>query len=86
MNILTLSILYIFRFIPLCVPDFYLPKYNTHNMTYIEFYGGYPKAWKKKVLKNRLYKAHKIPYIFITPAELRDLQENLVGELGKIIN
>jgi len=67
----------------ICVPDFYLPKYNTHNMTYIEFYGGHPKAWKKKVMKNKLYKKHKIPCIFITPAELRDLRYYLLGELGR---
>ena len=32
----------------ICVPDFYLPKIKT----YIEYYGGYPGSWKKKVLKN----------------------------------
>ena len=53
----------------ICVPDFYLPKYKM----YIEFYGGHPKSWKKKVMKNKLYKKHKIPCIFITPAELRNL-------------
>jgi len=63
----------------ICVPDFYLPKYKI----YIEFYGGHPKAWKKKVMKNKLYKNHKIPCIFITPAELRDLNYYLMGELGK---
>ena len=61
----------------ICVPDFYLPRYKV----YIEFYGGYPAAWKKKVLKNRLYKSHKIPCIFITPGELRDLKKYLLGEL-----
>ena len=59
----------------ICVPDFWLPHYKT----YIEFYGGHPKAWKKKVLKNKLYKKHKIPCIFITPAELRDLEYYLGG-------
>jgi hypothetical protein len=63
----------------ICVPDFYLPKYKT----YIEFYGGHPKAWKKKVLKNRLYKKYRIPCIFITPAELRDLNNYLIEELKK---
>ena len=53
----------------ICVPDFYLPKFKI----YIEFYGGHPKSWKKKVMKNKLYKKYKIPCIFITPAELRDL-------------
>ena len=63
----------------ICVPDFYLPQYKI----YVEFYGGHPKAWKKKVLKNKLYKKHKIPCIFITPGELGDLGKYLVGELGK---
>ena len=61
----------------ICIPDFWLPTFKI----YIEFYGGYPKAWKKKVMKNRLYKAHKIPCIFITPSELRDLNYYLIGEL-----
>ncbi len=63
----------------ICVPDFYLPKYKM----YVEFYGGHPMAWKKKVLKNKLYKRHKVPCIFITPAELRNLKYYLLGELGK---
>ena len=62
----------------ICVPDFWLPKFKM----YIEFYGGHPKAWKKKVMKNKLYKKHKIPCIFITPAELRDLEYYLKRELG----
>jgi len=63
----------------ICVPDFYLPQYKI----YIEFYGGHPKAWKKKVMKNMLYKKHKISCIFITPSELRDLDKYLLGELGE---
>lgn len=63
----------------ICIPDFYLPSLKI----YIEFYGGYPKSWKKKVMKNKLYKKHKIPCIFITPAELRDLDYYLIGELRK---
>jgi len=63
----------------ICVPDFYLPS----SKIYIEFYGGYPAAWKKKVMKNKLYKKYKIPCIFITPAELRDLDYYLKGELEK---
>jgi len=62
----------------ICVPDFYLPEFKT----YIEFYGGHPKAWKKKVLKNRLYRKHKISCIFITPGELGDLGKYLIGELN----
>ncbi len=63
----------------ICVPDFYLPHYKT----YIEFYGGFPAAWKKKVLKNRLYTKHKIKCIFITPGELRDLRKYLMREVKK---
>jgi hypothetical protein len=63
----------------ICVPDFYLPS----SKTYIEFYGGFPKAWKKKVMKNKLYKKHKIKCVFITPAELRNLEYYLENELKK---
>jgi len=63
----------------ICIPDFYLPS----SKVYIEFYGGFPRAWKKKVIKNRIYRKHKIPCIFITPAELRDLNYYLLGKLKK---
>jgi hypothetical protein len=63
----------------ICVPDFYLPS----DKIYIEYYGGFPKSWKKKVMKNKLYKKYKIPCVFITPRELRDLGYYLVGELRK---
>lgn len=52
-----------------CVPDFYLPDYDT----YIEFYGGYPGSYKKKVIKNKIYKKYKIKVISITPSELDKL-------------
>jgi len=61
----------------ICIPDFYLPKFKT----YIEFYGGYPAAWKKKVMKNKLYEKYKIPCIFITPAELRNLDYYLIDKI-----
>ena len=63
----------------ICIPDFWLPE----SKIYIEFYGGHPKSWKKKVLKNKLYKKYKIKCVFITPAELRDLEYYLVGELKR---
>ncbi len=63
----------------ICVPDFYLPRFRM----YIEFYGGFPSAWKKKVMKNKLYKTHNIPCIFITPTELRDLNNYLLEELER---
>jgi len=55
----------------ICVPDFWLPK----SKVYVEFYGGYPGAWKRKVEKNKVYKRHKVHCIFITPAELMDLKK-----------
>jgi len=64
----------------ICIPDFYLPRYKC----FIEFYGGHPKAWKRKVKKNILYKKYKIPYIAITPAELNNLDYFLVKEAEKI--
>lgn len=60
----------------ICNPDFYIPSLNI----FIEFYGGYPTAWKKKVLKNKIYKAHKIPVLGITPAELKDLDYYLLKQ------
>jgi len=60
----------------ICTPDFYIPQWNI----FIEFYGGYPAAWKKKVLKNKLYKAHKIPVLAITPAELEDMDYFLMKQ------
>lgn len=54
-----------------CTPDFWLPKFKT----YIEFYGGYPGSWKKKVIKNKLYKKYNLKVIGITPSELRELRE-----------
>lgn len=60
-----------------CVPDFYLPEYKT----YIEYYGGYPSSRNKKILKNKLYKKHKIKCIFITPSELYDLDMEILGKI-----
>lgn len=64
----------------ICIPDFYLPQENI----FIEFYGGHPKSWKRKVKKNKLYKKYKIPCIFITPAELNNLNYYLLKEAEKI--
>ena len=55
----------------MCIPDFYLPK----QKVYIEFYGGNPHAWKKKVKKKKIYAKYHTPVIAITPAELNDLRE-----------
>ncbi|MFH1500928.1 MAG: hypothetical protein ABIE22_03190, partial [archaeon] len=63
----------------LCTPDFYLPKYNV----FIEYYGGHPKSRKKKIIKNKLYKKYKIPCIFITPTELRNLERFLIKDAEK---
>ncbi|MFH1500428.1 MAG: hypothetical protein ABIE22_00600 [archaeon] len=64
----------------LCTPDFYLEEQNV----FIEYYGGHPKAWKKKVEKNKLYSKFKIPCIFITPAELRDLDKYLIRDAERV--
>ena len=66
----------------LCTPDFYMPKFNI----FIEYYGGHPKSRKKKIIKNRIYKKHKIPFIAITPSELRDLDKHLLGDAEKLRN
>jgi hypothetical protein len=63
----------------ICIPDFWLPKFKV----YIEFYGGFPQAWKKKVMKNKLYRKHKIKCVFITPRELRNLEYYLGREVGR---
>jgi len=62
------------------VPDFYLKRFNV----FVEFYGGHPKAWKSKVKKNKLYKKYKIPVIFITPAELDNLDYYLLKDAGRM--
>lgn len=53
----------------ICTPDFYLEKENM----FIEYYGGYPGSYKKKVIKNKLYKKYSIPVLAIQPYELRNL-------------
>ena len=63
-----------------CTPDFYLPEHKV----YIEFYGGYPGSWKKKVIKNRLYKKFKIPYITVTPSDLKELKELAFCKKGNV--
>ena len=64
----------------ICTPDFYIPSWNI----FVEFYGGYPLAWKKKVLKNKLYPAHSIPVLGITPAELKNLDYFLLKQGEKL--
>lgn len=61
-------------------PDFYLPEHKI----LIEFYGGYPFAWVKKVIKGADYSALKIPVIAITPAELKNLNYYLLDEISKL--
>lgn len=60
----------------ICTPDFYIPSLNI----FVEFYGGYPQAWKKKVLKNKIYSLHHIPVLGITPAELENLDYYLLRQ------
>jgi len=66
----------------ICTPDFYIPEWNI----FVEFYGGYPKAWKKKVLKNKIYSKHKIPVLAITPAELENLGYFLLKQGKQLSN
>lgn len=66
----------------ICIPDFYIPQFNL----FIEFYGGHPKSWKRKVEKNKIYKKYKIPCIFLTPAELNNLDYYLLKEAKKLHN
>ena len=66
----------------ICTPDFFLPKFNI----FIEFYGGHPAAWKKKVLKNKIYSLYKIPVLSLTPAELSDLNYYLLKDADKLSN
>jgi hypothetical protein len=51
----------------ICTPDWYVKGW------FIEYYGGHPKSYKKKIIKNKLYKKYNIPVIAIQPYELRDL-------------
>lgn len=62
------------------VPDFYLKRFNV----FVEFYGGHYKAWKSKVKKNKLYRRYKIPVIFITPAELSNLDYSLLKDAERM--
>jgi hypothetical protein len=60
----------------ICTPDFYIKQWNI----FIEFYGGHPNSYKKKVLKNKIYKSHHIPVIAITPSELENLDYYLLKQ------
>ena len=70
------------------VPDFF-PKGSFAGKRIgnilIEFYGGFPKAWKTKVKKNILYKKYHVPVMIITPAELREENhDNLLREMVRL--
>lgn len=62
------------------IPDFWLPRYNC----FIEFYGQHPAAHKTKLEKYKDYRRFRIPCVFITPSELKDLSHYLTGELKKV--
>jgi len=62
------------------IPDFWLPAYNC----FIEFFGQHPKAQKTKMEKYKDYRKFKIPCVFITPSELKDLGHYLESELKKV--
>ena len=63
----------------ICVPDFFLTDYEV----YIEYYGGFPGSWKKKVIKNKLYRKYSVPVIAVTPAELKNLDAAILWELRR---
>jgi len=42
---------------------------------------GFPGSRNKKILKNKLYKKHRIKCVFITPSELN----NLEMEIGRVL-
>jgi len=60
-----------------CVPDFYLPEYNT----FIEVYGQHPDAEKKKRIKIKVYKKYKIPVVSLTPSMFRDLNYFIISKI-----
>ncbi|MFH0831730.1 MAG: hypothetical protein V1886_02580 [archaeon] len=62
------------------IPDVYLRKIKV----IVEIYGGHPKAWKRKVEKNKDYRKAKIPLISITPAELLNLDYCLLKQAIKL--
>lgn len=62
------------------IPDVYLRKVNI----IVEIYGGHPRAWKRKVKKNRDYIKAKIPVISITPSEIYNLNYCLLKQAIKL--
>ncbi|MBI5148913.1 hypothetical protein HZA33_04510 [Candidatus Pacearchaeota archaeon] len=73
------------------IPDFY-PQGNYEGKKisniFIEFYGGHPKSWKRKVEKNKLYQKYKIPVIAITPREVEEIERGnvkpILGEMARL--
>jgi hypothetical protein len=62
------------------IPDFYLRKLNI----LVEVYGLKPGTISRKRLKEKYYKKYNIPVIGLTPAEIRDLDKNLLKEARKL--
>jgi len=62
------------------IPDFYLRKLNV----LVEVYGLKPGTLSRKRLKEKYYKKYNIPVIGLTPAEIRDLNKNLLQEAIKL--
>ena len=46
-------------------------------------YLGFPGSWKKKVIKNKLYRKYSVPVIAVTPAELKNLDAAILWELRR---
>ena len=70
-------------------PDFF-PEGNFEGRdiknVFVEFYGGFPQEWKRKVQKNKLYKKYRIPVIPTNPAELEqeDAEKRLLREMVRL--
>jgi|GEM_PF-4592764 len=62
------------------IPDIFLRKLNV----IVEIYGGHPRAYKRKVKKNRDYRACKIPLVSITPGKIWNLDRYLLKEAIKL--
>lgn len=71
------------------IPDFFPSgkcEYGKIENVLIEYYGGHPKSWKRKVEKNKVYKKYNIPVLIITPSELKifNFKDYLLKELVKL--
>jgi len=61
------------------IPDFWLPGIKC----FIEFFGQFPAAHKKKIEKYKVYKKYGVKCLFITPFELKDMDYYILDRLKK---